>query len=182
MFQKTGVQVPWPEHIDPNTSSRVSDTSSAMFRNCIRIHKCTLSHTYIHINKTKISFVKNSEIISQVQCLEALGMVPCLTHCCRFSYTSASSKAKCLEPLATFISRRLGKHRNLHVVWAQADLDGFITSSWDRLKQRSSQQGLQSPCVLRMFETGSRRSRNHSENIEDTSMESEGNDKNQGLF
>lgn len=82
-------------------------------------------------------------------------MVPCLTHCCRFSYTSASSKAKCLEPLATFISRRLGKHQNLHVVWAQADLDGFITSSRDRLKQRSSQQGLQLPCVLKMFETGS---------------------------
>ena len=78
--------------------------------------------------------------------------------CCLFSYFLGP------EPLVielfTFIPRRLGKHQNLHVVCAQADLEGFVLwdqkFSWGCLKQRNmSAEHMVVPCVLNVSETGS---------------------------
>lgn len=47
-----------------------------------------------------------------------------------FSTIQPVTKLGCLEPLATglftFTPRRLGKHLNPHVAYAQADCEGFV--------------------------------------------------------
>ena len=57
-------------------------------------------------------------------------MVQRLTFHRRLSYNTASTKPGRPEPLVielfTFIPRRLGKHQNLRVLCAQADLEAFV--------------------------------------------------------
>jgi hypothetical protein len=62
--------------------------------------------------------------------LEALRMALPLTYHYRHSYNTAANKIRLPEPLAiellTFISRRIGKHQNLHEVCTQADFEKFL--------------------------------------------------------